>query len=76
MKFVRSIAMNTDHTYHGTPCEVTRIDLYMDESVMTPETVAAAKRNQVHKLREHAKAMPHRYWQKPDERLYAEDLRA
>lgn len=62
MKLVRSIAMNTDHTYHGTPCEVTRIDLYLDEHLMTPEIVRIAKDNQERRLHEHAKAMPHSYW--------------
>lgn len=73
MKLIRSIAMNTDHTYHGEPIEVTRIDLWMSEEVMTPEAIAEAKKMQVATLHGHAKSMPHRYWQQPGNRPYAKD---
>ena len=74
MKLIRSIAMDTDHTYHGTPCEVTRVDLYISEDVITPDVLRIAKQNQVMRLHEHAKRMPHRYWQKPEGRPYASEL--
>lgn len=73
MKLIRSIAMNTDHGYHGEPREVTRVDLHMDQDVMTPEAVAIAKRLQVERLHSHAKSMPHRYWLYPEQRPYANE---
>ena len=74
MKLIRSIAMSTDHGFYGKPFEVTRVDLYMEEDVMTPETVALAKRLQVERLHNSVKAMPHRYWLYPEQRPYAEEL--
>ena len=71
MKLVRSIAMNTNHSFYGNPMEVTRIDLYMDEDVMTPEAVALAKRLQIERLHHAAKRMPHRYWLYPQQRPYS-----
>ena len=76
MKIIRTIAMNTDHTYHGTPCEITRVELSMSEEMMTPEIVEIAKRLQVERLHSLAKAMPHRYWLYPAQRPYADELYA
>jgi len=47
---VRTIACVTDYTYHGAPCEVGRVELWLDESVADPEILAAAKRLQVERL--------------------------
>ena len=62
MKLVRTIAMPTNHDFHARPTEVTRVELWMDPDVMTPEAVALAKQLQEERLHSHAKAMPHRYW--------------
>lgn len=66
MKRIRTIAMFTDYSYHSTPIETSRVELYCDES-MTPEEIEIAKRNQEMKLQSMAKRMPHRYWQKEEE---------
>jgi len=62
MKLIRSISMYTDHTYHGKPAETSRVDLYCDNVMMTPEQVEIAKHNQDMKLRSMAKRMPCSYW--------------
>jgi hypothetical protein len=64
MKLIRSIAMPTDHNYHGFPVEVTRVDLYMDECAISafPGSVELAKELQDERLRSHTKRMPHAYW--------------
>ena len=74
MKLVRTIAMNTDHDFYANPTEVTRVELYMDPDVMTPEAVEIAKRLQVERLHSMAKAMPHRYQLHPENRPYASEL--
>jgi hypothetical protein len=76
MKLIRSISMATDHNFYGFPVEVTRVDLFIDSDVMTPEIVAIAKRLQIERLHQHAKAMPHKYWQQPNKRPYADELGA
>ena len=50
MKLIRSIAMTTDYTFHGSPCEVTRIDLYIAEEVLSPEVIKLAERMQEERL--------------------------
>jgi len=65
MKLIRVIAMNTDHGFHGNPIEMTRVELYLDEDVITPEVVAIAKQLQEERLHSYAKSMPHRYWIEP-----------
>ena len=62
MKLIRTIAMHTDYSYHGSPIETSRVELYLDEDMMAPELVAIAKRNQEARLHSMAKRMPHRYW--------------
>lgn len=63
MKLIRTIATHTDHGYHGTPIETSRVELYCDDS-MTTEAIEIAKRNQENKLHSMAKRMPHSYWHK------------
>ena len=62
MKTIRTIAMYTDHTYHGKPIEVSRVSLMVDECI-TPEEIEFLKEQQERKLKSMAKRMPHRYWQ-------------
>jgi len=74
MKLIRSIAMSTDHNYHGFPAEVTRVDHYISEDVLSPEIEAFLKQEQVRRLHSHAKAMPHVFWMRPEQRPYADEL--
>ena len=61
MERIRTIAMHTDHSYHGSPIETSAVTLSVDESV-TPEQVEFLKTKQEERLRSLAKRMPHRYW--------------
>lgn len=68
MKLVRSIAMFTDHSYHGKPVEISRVDLYMDEHIQfTEDELAVMKENQKQRLLHMAKRMPHKFWQEHPE---------
>ena len=75
MKLIRSIAMETDHDYYGYSTEVTRVDLFLAEEMITPEVVAIAKQLQVERLHHAAKSMPHRYWLYPEKRPYVEHVK-
>ena len=63
MRLIRSIAMFTDHDYHGRPVETGRVDLFCSE-VMTEAQIALTKEMQEIKLHSMAKRMPHDYWRK------------
>ena len=63
MKLIRTIAMPTDHSYHGTPIETSRVELFISDDIeWTPEMIAKIKENQEKKLHSMAKKMPHSYW--------------
>jgi RNA binding exosome subunit len=61
MKTIRTIAMFTNHGYHGNPIEVTRVTLYADKYA-TNEEIKYMENEQIKELRHKAKRMPHRYW--------------
>jgi len=67
---VCSIAMYTDHNYHGEPIETTTIELHVNPDFVTPEQIELLKEIQVKRLHAAAKAMPHKYWQHPETRPY------
>lgn len=75
MRLVRGIAMNTDHGFYGEPVQVTRVDAYVSRDVDTPEVVELLKREQVRLLHSRAMAMPHLYWQSPEDRPYGDSER-
>ena len=62
MKLIRTIAMYTDHTYHGRPCETSRVTLFINEEMITPEVIDTAKELQEKRLLSMAKRMPHSFW--------------
>ena len=61
MKIIRTIAMNTDHSYHGVPLEAARVTLHCSEQ-LTQDEIEIAKNNLIMKLHSMAKRMPHAYW--------------
>lgn len=69
MKLLRTIAMYTDHDYHGRPIETSRVELYVDEVMGKPtqEMLDAMYENQRMRLLRMAKRMPHRFWQEHPE---------
>lgn len=65
MKLLRTVAMNTDHGFYGTPIEVGRVELYVSDDIeWTPAMIETSKRSQGEHLRSMAKRMPHSYWYK------------
>ena len=50
MKLIRTIAMTTDYTYHGSPREVSRVELHLDPDMITPEVLAIAQQLQEERL--------------------------
>lgn len=58
-----SMAMFTDHDYHGNPVEVSRVEVTLGDLVKwTPEMKAYIKHQAVEQLHSMAKRMPHKYW--------------
>ena len=69
MRLLRIIGMPIDHSFYGTSIEYGFVDLHISDDIeWTPEMLEIAERNQEMRLKSMAKRMPHRYWNKEDEK--------